>query len=246
MPLSDFFSQICIVLVNPTDPGNIGAAARAMKTMGLKHLFLVRPKVFPHARASIRAGKALDILANATQIHSLGEILTECKLVFGTSTRTRELHWPCLTPHQAAEKAGGISGQKIAILFGCERSGLANQDLQRCHYQIMIPASSEYNSLNLAAAVQIICYEIRMIFLKQQKSGITKTNNLADVTQLEYFFQHLHEVLLSIDFFRPFRSQQIMNRLRRLFFRTELDETEVKILRGILRSIQRKIVSTSV
>ncbi|MDQ8039697.1 MAG: RNA methyltransferase [Rickettsiella sp.] len=246
MALVGIFSQIRIVLVNPSDPGNIGATARAMKTMGLKHLYLVAPQVFPHPKASVRASNALDIVAEAEVVDNLEEALQDCHLVFGTSTRERELNWISLTARAAAKKIGEAREQKIAILFGRERCGLSNQELQRCHFQITIPTNPDYSSLNLASAVQIVCYELRLAFLRKTEIRVPKQLALAKVEQLEYFYSHLNTVLTHIEFLQPFRGQQIMDRLRRLFSRAELDETEVKILRGILSAIQKKIPKKNV
>ena len=242
---SELLAPIRIVLVTPSDPGNIGAAARAMKTMGLKRLYLVAPEAFPHYKASIRASNALDILADLMVVDNLEEAIHGCHLVLGTSTRQRELNWVSLTAREAAEKIVEPPQQEIAILFGCERSGLTNQQLQRCHFQISIPANPEYSSLNLASAVQIVCYEFRMTILQKKGNIVVKQSNLASVEQLEYFYQHLEAVLTAVKFLQPFRSQQIMDRLRRVFSRAELDETETKILRGILSAIQKKLPSTS-
>lgn len=238
------FSQIRIVLVNTTDPGNIGATARAMKTMGLKQLYLVEPKSFPHVNASVRASNAIDVLAEAIVVDDLAAALQDCHLVFGTSTRVRELHWISLTARTAAEKIRVNPKQNIAVVFGRERCGLTNKELQQCHFQINIPANSDYSSLNLAAAVQIICYELRMAFLTESKLE-GKAIQLADVKEQEYFYQHLHRLLNKIEFLKPIRSQQIMGRLRRLFSRSELDSNEVKILRGILSTIEKKLTSNS-
>lgn len=232
---------IRIVLVNPSDPGNIGAAARAMKTMGLKHLYLVAPDTFPHLKASVRASNALDILAEAVVVDTLEQALRDCHLVLGTSTRIRKLNWISLVVREAAEKITEIPQQKIAILFGRERCGLSNQELQQCHFQIFIPANPDYSSLNLASAVQIVCYELRVAFLKK-KVSVVKQRDLAKIEQLEYLYQHLKTVLMSVDFLYPFRNQQIMGRLRRLFSRAELDETEVNILRGVLSATQKKLL----
>lgn len=243
MPFAEFFLRSRIVLVNTTDPGNIGAAARAMKTMGLKKLYLVTPKAFPHLSASVRASNAIDILAEASVVNNLPEALQDCSLVFGTSTRVRELNWVTLTARAAAEKIMMGPAQEVALVFGRERCGLTNEELQHCHFQIIIPANPDYSSLNLAAAVQIVCYELRMAFLAQQKMITEKSLILADVKQQEYFYQHLYALLNKIEFLKPSRSQQVMDRLRRLFSRAELDVTEVNILRGILSAIDKKLDS---
>lgn len=240
MPLS----QIRVVLVNTTDPGNIGATARAMKTMGLKQLYLVEPKSFPHVNASVRASNAIDVLAEVTVVDHLATALQDCHLVFGSSTRIRELNWVSLTARAAAEKIVINPKQKVAVVFGRERCGLSNKELQQCHFQINIPANPDYSSLNLAAAVQIVCYELRMAFLHEAKLE-EKIIQLADVKQQEYFYQHLHNLLNNIEFLKPIRSRQIMDRLRRLFSRSELEVNEVKILRGILSTIEKKLASKS-
>jgi tRNA (cytidine32/uridine32-2'-O)-methyltransferase len=236
-------SQIRIVLVNTTDPGNVGAAARAMKTMGLRELYLVEPKSFPHVNASVRASNAIDVLAEATIVDDLSSAVQDCHLVLGASTRVRELNWVSLTPRIAAEKITIKTNQKVAIVFGRERCGLTNKELQRCHFQINIPANPDYSSLNLAAAVQIVCYELRLAFLKQKNKLEEKTILLADVKQQEHFYQHLQQVLNKIEFLKPLRSGQTMDKLRRLFSRSELAVSEVKILRGILSTIEKKLDS---
>ena len=235
-------SQIRIVLVNTTDPGNIGATARAMKTMGLTQLYLVEPKSFPHVNASVRASHAIDVLAEAVVVDHLAAALQDCHLVFGTSTRIRELNWISLCARSAAEKMAVNAKQRLAIVFGRERCGLTNKELQQCHFQINIPANPDYSSLNLAAAVQIICYELRMAFLKEIQPE-EKAIELADVQEQEHFYHHLHALLNKIEFLKPIRSQQIMDRLRRLFSRSQLEINEVKILRGILSTIEKKLAS---
>jgi tRNA (cytidine32/uridine32-2'-O)-methyltransferase len=237
------FSQIRIVLVNTTDPGNIGATARAMKTMGLKQLYLVEPKSFPHMNASIRASHAIDVLAETVVVDHLADALQDCHLVFGTSTRIRALHWLSLTARAAAEKMAINSKQRVAIVFGRERCGLTNQELQSCHFQINIPANPEYSSLNLAAAVQIVCYELRMAFLQKKNEQEEKSILLADVKQQEHFYQHFQHILNKIEFLKPLRSGQIMGKLRRLFSRSGLEVSEVRILRGILSTIEKKLAS---
>jgi len=241
LSFSELPAQIRIVLVNPSDPGNIGATARAMKTMGLQHLYLVAAEEFPHRHASARASNALDILAETVVVNSLEEALKGCHLVFGASARVRELHWVSLTPRAAAEKITEMPRQEVAIVFGRERCGLTNQELQQCHFQINIPANPQYNSLNLAAAVQIICYELRLAVLQQKEALLVNKREYARVEQLEYFYQHLHAVLINVEFLHASRSQQILDRLRRLFSRAELDETELNILCGILSAIQKKL-----
>ena len=167
--MTDRFQNIRVVLINTSHPGNIGAAARAMKTMCLKNLVLVDPKQFPHADASARASGADDILATAKVCSSLDEAIGDCSLVLGASARVRRLSWPMLDPRECAHVVMEATLEnKIAILFGREHSGLTNEELSRCHYLVNIPSNSEYGSLNLAAAVQIISYEL---MCSSQKTG---------------------------------------------------------------------------
>src|SRR3990167_617643 len=155
--------QIRIVLINTSHPGNIGSVARAMKTMGLVQLYLVSPLQYPHHKANEMAVGATDILEQAVVVETLDEAIADCALVVGTSARMRTIPWPLLTPREMAEKIKcEPKTSTIAILFGCEQSGLNNDALQRCHYHIHIPANPDYSSLNLAAAVQIIAYELRL------------------------------------------------------------------------------------
>lgn len=233
---------IRIVLVNTTEPGNIGAAARAMKTMGLKQLCLVSPKSFPHPKASAMASGAEDVLANALVFENLEEAIAPCALVLGTSARQRHIDWPLLTPRQIPEviQSHITSSAPTALVFGQERSGLSNEQLQKCHYHIIIPANKDYASLNLAAAVQIICYELKMgfdSFSKSSKTIKTPESSPASAHQMELFFEHLDKTLYEIEFHHSSQPTLLMSRLRRLFLRAQLDVQELNILRGILSAI---------
>lgn len=230
--------KIRIVLLNTSHPGNIGAAARAMKTMGLTALSLVKPTVFPHAKANEMASGALDILANAKVVATLDEAIADCALVVGTSARSRTLPWPMLTPRAFAEKVSS-SAKTTAILFGRENSGLTNEELQRCHWHIQIPANPEYSSLNIAAAVQVIAYELRV--LCQQESLPVSLEEYATDEDLQGYYTHLERVLIALDFLNPKAPRQLLPRLRRLFNRAELDRVEVNILRGILTAVEKSI-----
>lgn len=239
-------SSIRIVLINTHHPGNIGSAARAMKTMGFSDLVLVAPERYPAAEAGIMAAGADDVLANARVVSFLDEAIADCTLIFGTSARDRSLPWPLLTPVQTAELVSCQSGQ-IAVLFGREDKGLLNDELQRCHYHVQIPANPEYSSLNLAAAVQVITYQLRMSLMTQHENyeelnliqGYDAA--LADNKTLELFFQHLEETLHQIDFINPKNPNRIMPRLRRVFHRAKPDVTEINILRGILSKVQWQV-----
>lgn len=230
-------NNIRIILVETSHPGNIGSAARAMKTMGLKNLYLVSPKLFPHTKANEMASSAMDVLENAVVVDTLDEAVADCTLVVGTSTRSRTIPWPMLSPRTLAEKTQiEPESATSAIIFGREQSGLTNEELHRCHYHVQIPSNPEYSSLNLAAAVQVICYELRLASVIE-KNEVQQDYPFATAKELESFYAHLEQVLISLDFLNPKAPRQLMTRLRRLFSRARLDVMEVNILRGILGSI---------
>lgn len=235
-------SHINIVLVGTTHPGNIGAVARAMKNMQMTNLRLVAPKIFPSADATSRASGADDILARAMVCDTLREAIADCQVVFGASARSRTISWPDLTPRQCAtEIFHKHPGDKIAIVFGREHSGLTNEELDMCRYLLHIPCNPAFSSLNLAAAVQVICYELFVTAgdLPEHKViGDRGECPLATAEQMESFYDHLREALIDIDFTQADKSTSIMRRLRRIYNRIELDTKEVDILRGILRMSQ--------
>lgn len=232
-------SHIKIVLVETTHPGNIGAVARAMKNMKMNNLCLVAPKIFPCADATSRASGADDILANASVCQSLQEALANCQVVMGASARCRTISWPEITPRECARKVIiDEPGQQVAIVFGRENSGLKNHELDLCHFLLRIPCNSEYSSLNIAAAVQIVCYELFIAADLQQDTPIVGDKGeapLATVAQMESFYTHLYQTLTEIGFMHPDKSKSIMRRLRRIYNRIQLDTKELDILRGILR-----------
>ena len=230
-----------VVLVQTSHPGNIGAVARAMKNMGMTQLRLVNPKLFPHADATARASGAEDLLKTATVFNSLAEAIADCQLVLGSSARDRTISWPTVTARECAEKwANDQLTRNIALVFGRENSGLKNHELDLCHYLLRIPCNPEYSSLNLAAAVQVVCYELFVISGQQQTShiGDQGENPPATAEQMEGFYQHLHQTMMDIGFLQPERSKSMMRRLRRIFNRIQLDNKELDILRGILRFSQ--------
>lgn len=234
-------SHIKIVLVETTHPGNIGAVARAMKNMQMHNLCLVAPKIFPSADATARASGADDVLSNAIVCQTLQEAIADCHVVIGTSARCRTISWPELTPRQCAEAfAAPKPGQTIAILFGRENSGLKNHELDLCHYLLRIPCNSEYSSLNIGAAVQVICYELFVAAGLQEEIVIGDKGEmpLASAEQMESFYTHLQQTLYDINFMQANNPQSIMRRLRRIYNRVQLDTKEVDILRGILRMSQ--------
>ncbi|HEH9414169.1 tRNA (cytosine(32)/uridine(32)-2'-O)-methyltransferase TrmJ [Aeromonas salmonicida] len=232
--------QIRIVLVNTSHTGNMGSAARAMKTMGLTQLVLVDPQALPDDGAHALAAGASDVLANARIVSTLDEAIADCGLVIGTSARSRTLSWPMLDPREAGEKAVGEGMQHpVALVFGRERTGLTNDELQKCHYHVAIPANPEYSSLNLAMAVQTICYEVRMCWLQDQAPEVESEADYPSAHQLEGFYQHLEQTLLKTGFIADDHPGQVMSKLRRLFNRARPEAIELNILRGILTSIQK-------
>ncbi|SIT06646.1 RNA methyltransferase [Neptunomonas antarctica] len=240
--------NIRIVLVNTSHPGNIGGVARAMKNMGLSDLSLVVPRIFPSGEADARAAGAADILQSAVVVSSLEEAIADVHLVVGASARERNIPWPIMDPHELAGVAASVAvDQKIAIVFGREDRGLTNDELQLCHHHVHIPSVEGFSSLNLAAAVQVIAYELRMAQLKQADSqaqapqwGTDWDIELAEHRELELMFEHLEKMLVDIDFLDPENPRQLMPRLRRLFQRAVPDKVEVNVLRGILSHIQKK------
>ena len=237
-----------IILVNTTHPGNIGAAARAMKTMGLEHLVLVSPEQFPSAECTARAAGADDILARAQVFSRLEEAVAECASVFATSARPRSISWPVLTPAAAAERVAARAGAdfRAAIVFGPESAGLSNDQLELCHAMIRIPTNANFSSLNVAAAVQIICYEINKQHLAAGKEGKdTDERNLppplATAEQMEYLYRHFQQTLTDIGYFDPAQPRRLMRRIKRLFNRAQLDSNEYNILRGILTATRNAV-----
>ena len=229
-----------VILCQTSHPGNIGSAARAMKTMGLQHLYLVKPDSFPDAHATALSTGAADLLENAIVTDTLAEALTGCAYAIGLSARKRSLSHELVNVRTAASKAIEIAtSQPVALVFGTEMSGLSNSELDHCQMLAMIPANPEYTSLNLAAAVQIMCYEIRMAVLEAanlEDAQITPniTNELATIDSLEGFYTHLEETLLQIGYLNPAAPKKLMERMRRIYARIRLEKEEVNLLRGIL------------
>lgn len=234
--------NIRVVLVETSHTGNIGSAARAMKTMGLSNLYLVNPLTKPDSQAIALSAGASDIIGNANIVDSLDEALTGCGLVVGTSARSRTLPWPMLEPRECGVKCAQEGEHApVALLFGRERVGLTNEELQKCHFHVQIPANPEYSSLNLAMAVQILAYEARIAYLDRQQAGRPVDNGPSPyplVDELERFYQHLEQVLDHTGFIRKAHPGQVMNKLRRLFARARPESQELHILRGILTSIE--------
>ena len=233
--------HVRVVLVEPSHPGNVGGTARAMKTMGFGDLALVRPKRFPDPQAEWRAAGATDVLRAARVFDSVDEAVADCALVAGTSARRRRIPLPMddAAGFAARVASTGASGSPLAVLFGREDSGLTNDELERCTRQVVIPAHPDYASLNLAMAVQVVCYELFKVLASPSEVRETWDRPLASAAELAGFHAHLEDVLIAIEFEDPNAPRRTMTRLKRLFGRVELDETEVAILRGVLTHVQR-------
>lgn len=241
--MMDNLNNIRIVLVGTTHPGNIGATARAMKCMGLSRLYLVKPPFgFPGAEATARAAGADDVLANAVVSQSLESAISDCSLVVGTTARDRSIPWPVWSPQECASQALALSaGGPVAMLFGRERSGLTNEEIDCCNAVVNIPTNPGFSSLNLASAVQILAYEIQ----KQVNRGAPVEPDdgripLATNEELEYLYEHLQRTMTRVGFYDPDKPRRVMRRLRRLFGRTGLDQNELNILRGFLAAVEDK------
>jgi len=241
-------NEVRVVLVNTSHNGNVGSAARAMKTMGLSKLYLVDPVNEIDSHASALAAGATDVLGNAVVVNTLEEAIADCSLVIGTSARSRTLSWPMVEPRECGEKmVEGAKSGPVALVFGRENSGLSNEELQLCHYHVCIPANPEYSSLNLAMAVQTLCYEVRMSYLASQKSvnsidpAIVDESIYPSSKQMELFYEHLETTLNETGFIVKQHPGIVMTKLRRLFNRARPEEIELNILRGILSSIDKTI-----
>lgn len=239
--------KIRIVLVNTSHTGNIGSVARAMKTMGFSKLFLVDPVNPVDSHASALAAGATDVLGNAVVVDTLQEAIADCNTVIGTSARSRTLSWPMVDPVECGEKLlSGTEQGDVALVFGRENSGLTNEELQLCNYHVCIAANPEYSSLNLAMAVQTLCYETRMRFLAKADSPQEKDDTVYPSSdQMELFYQHLEQTLSETGFIIKQHPGQVMTKLRRLFNRARPEDQELNILRGILSSIDKTIKQKS-
>ena len=217
-------------------PGNIGAVARAMKNMCMSELYLVAPKIFPSADATSRASGADDLLASAVCCDSLQEAIADCQIVIGASARSRTITVPEESPRICAQRLSvDAQDKKVAILFGRENSGLKNHELDLCQTLLTIPSNSEYSSLNIAAAVQVVCYELLVASRLEVDEPEPRDVPLANSAQMESFYEHLYQALDEIGFINPQKSTSIMRRLRRVYHRASLDTKELDILRGILK-----------
>ncbi|MCG9579135.1 tRNA (cytosine(32)/uridine(32)-2'-O)-methyltransferase TrmJ [Vibrio tubiashii] len=237
-------NNVKVVLVGTSHSGNIGSAARAMKVMGLSNLVLVDPQCSVDEQTLALAAGAADIAQNAQVVSTLTEAVSDCALVVGSSARSRTLEWPMLEPRECGQKfvEEGHSAP-VALVFGRERTGLTNEELQTCHYHVCIPANPEYSSLNLAMAVQTLSYEVRMAYLEREQSQY-EPQEIAEYPrhkELELFFSHLEKVAQKTQFISEDQPGKVMNKLRRLFNRARPESQELNILRGILTSIEKRI-----
>ncbi|MGH8475929.1 MAG: RNA methyltransferase [Methylococcales bacterium] len=240
-------SRIRIVLIGTTHPGNIGAVARAMKNMGLGRLYLVDPKIFPHADATARAAGADDILCRAVVSGSLEEAIADCGIVIGTSARMRGISSPGLSPRECAVLVARQDREtEVAFVFGREHSGLTNAELDRCGYWLTIPCNPGFRSLNLAAAVQVVAYELFTALTPDpacvdNPTQVGNRDRPATSANVESFYGHLCEVMVMSGFLDPDQSGSVMRRLRRLFNRAHLENREIDILRGLLSAVEDRI-----
>ena len=250
-------ARVRVVLVGTQHPGNIGSAARALKTMGFGRLVLVAPERFPHADANALAAGALDILEQAVRVETLAEAVADCRLVLGCTARSRRVALEELPPWAAADRVRTTAdaGGEVAVVFGRERTGLENDELQLCHAAVHIPANPAYSSLNLAAAVQVLAYELRVGWSRSQGAegraapapvvvgvegeDVGGSEPPATHAQLEGFFSQLADTLDAIDFHKGRTPEAAMRKLRRIFLRADLDARDVRLLRGVLADAQR-------
>ncbi|MDH5485624.1 MAG: RNA methyltransferase [Gammaproteobacteria bacterium] len=236
-------SNIRIVLVNTFHPGNIGAAARAMKNMGLSRLYLVSPKEFPSFEASRRASSATDVLENAVVVESLAEALEGCSFAVGASARLRNVRWPQLDSRECGQKLFEESeAHEVALVFGRERTGLHNEELEHCQSLVHIPTNDEYSSLNVASAVQVLSYEIFMAGRDEKATTEQPVkyaqDKLATADQMESMYGHFFETMEQLDFFGKRNPEYVLRKLRCLFGRARPSTREVQILRGLLSAAQ--------
>jgi tRNA/rRNA methyltransferase len=236
---SDPLKNIRVVLTQPSHPGNIGAAARAMKTMGLEALYLVNPRHFPHAEADARSTGALDVLENAQVCDSLAHALRGCVLAVATSARQRGMRHEIKSVREAAGALlSAAAAHPVALVFGNETSGLSNEEASLCQLWAYIPANAGFSSLNLAAAVQIFAYELRMAV---SDGVLPQTPEFAPATsdQVEQLYRHFEETMISTGFLDPTNPKRLLPRLRRLLAHAQLEAEEVNILRGFLNTVTK-------
>ena len=239
----NFLNTVKVVLVGTTHPGNIGAAARAIKNMGIFNLALVKPKEFPSDIAIYRSKAAKDILENAEIYETLKDAIAGCKLIVGTSARARSVPWPVFNPRDAAEEMRKISKQgNVAIVFGREDRGLTNDELGLCNFHVHIPSDPKYSSLNLSQAVQILAYEIRLAYSRDEVISEVKWDvDLANNEQTERLIDHMEELMQDVEFYDVENPRKLLLRVRRFFKRSKIDVMEANIFRGLFSAIQKRL-----
>jgi tRNA (cytidine32/uridine32-2'-O)-methyltransferase len=249
-PLNTMLGSICIVLVETTHPGNIGAAARALANMGLSDLRLVRPQVFPSPDAEARAASGEALLSAARVFSSLDDAIADCGLIVGSTARARSVSWPVMSPSEMAPVVLDSSRkQRTAILFGRESRGLTNKQLDRCQLFVTAPVDANHASLNLASAVLLLAYELRKSALLRDDSAVsdrptTGKDLLATSDRVEGFVEHFERVLYAVGFLEQ-SSDKLFRKIRRIFTRRALEEDDVNILRGVLSAIEKRIDGAS-
>jgi tRNA (cytidine32/uridine32-2'-O)-methyltransferase len=246
--VNNLIDNIRVVMVETTHPGNIGAAARAMKTMGYSNLCLVKPKIYPNAEATARAAGADDILGSAVVCDSLEEALQGCVTVVASTARPRSISHSVFTPREYAPKLSEmLKLGPVALVFGRESSGLSNEELEYCNVILQIPTNPDFSSLNVASAIQILCYEFIQILQADvgEKAdtdvGSEEKIRLATADEMTYLYDHLEQSMIDVGFLNPDQPRKLMRRLKSLFNRAHLDENEVSILRGFLAAIQETV-----
>jgi tRNA (cytidine32/uridine32-2'-O)-methyltransferase len=246
--IKNYIENIRVVMVETTHPGNIGAAARAMKTMGYNNLYLVKPKVYPNAEATARAAGADDILSTAIVCDSLEDALQGCVTVVASTARPRTISHPVFTPREYAPKLFEmLKLGPVALVFGRESSGLSNEELEYCNAILQIPTNPEFSSLNVASAVQILCYEFNQLLQPDAVDKIDAESDdkgktrLATADEMTYFYEHLEQSMIDVDFLNPQQPRKLMRRLKSLFNRAHMDENEVSILRGFLAAVRETV-----
>ncbi len=242
----ELLDRVCCVLVEPSHPGNIGAAARALKTMGIGRLALVKPRVFPSPEATARASGADDVLAAATVHSTLAEAIADCAIAVGTTARARYIEWPVEAPRDAAAWIAARPGApRVALVFGREQAGLTNAEMALCQRMIRIPTNPEYSSLNLAQAVQLCAYEVRLQALAAAVPAAAPQaapgETLATAAELAQLTAHWLRVMTRVDYFDPDKPKLLPRRVRRLLNKAALLHSEAQILRGFLTAVERTL-----
>ena len=233
--------NVRIILIGTSHPGNIGSAARAMKTMGMTDLVLIDPECEVDGKSVALSAGASDVLKNHKVYKTLDEGIADCGLVIGASARARTLDWPMLDPREMGIKVASEGKKhKVALVFGRENSGLSNDELQKCHFHVFIPANPDYSSLNLAMAVQTLSYEVRMSFLASE-SYPEVIEEYPRASDFENMLEHLEKTLFDIGFIVPAHPGLVMDKLRRLFNRARPEINELRMLRGIFSSMQKSL-----